>query len=340
MLIDARNICYICIENHCMEQLYNRIFTINDEESFNRTALEIFHHQRHSIPVYRAFVEQLNKPHPLHYTEIPFLPVSFFKTHRICREHIREEIVFKSSGTTGQIRSQHFVEDISLYIRSFEQAYRSLIGNPEEQAILALLPNYLEQGSSSLVFMVDHLIRKSNTALSGFLLNQPEEILERYKEAVAQHKEIVIFGVSYALLDLAEKGFSFRKARIIETGGMKGRRKELSKEELHAILKKGLDVPYISSEYGMTELLSQAYSNENGVFECPPWMKICIRDVNDPFTFTADGKSGGINVIDLANVNSCSFIATEDLGRKDGDTFQILGRIDLSDIRGCNLLVQ
>lgn len=323
-----------------MNELHKRIFAINDEITFNKVALDVFDYQHRTIPIYRTFIEQLNKQHPTHYTEIPFLPISFFKTHRICKENIQEEALFLSSGTTGQTRSHHFVEDISLYVHSFEKAYDLLIGNPGKQVILALLPNYLEQGNSSLVFMVDHLIKKSDHPLSGFLLNQPEEIFERYKNALKQNKEIVIFGVSYALLDLAEKGYSFNKAKIIETGGMKGRRKELSKEELHDLLKKGLDVPFISSEYGMTELLSQAYSNENGVFVCPPWMKICIRDVNDPFSFVSEGKNGGINVIDLANVNSCSFIATEDLGRKNNHTFRILGRMDLSDIRGCNLLIQ
>lgn len=320
--------------------MYNSIFEISNETAFNKVALEVFQYQKRTIPVYKQFVEQLNKPDPTHYSEIPFLPISFFKTQRICKENIEPKVVFMSSGTTGQIRSQHFVEDTSLYVRSFEKAYRLLIGNPEEQVILALLPNYLEQGNSSLVFMVDDLIKKSNNPLSGFLLNQPEEIEERYKDALQQNKEVVIFGVSYALSDLAEKGLSFDKARIIETGGMKGRRKELSKEELHSVLKNGLNVPYISSEYGMTELLSQAYSNKDGLFECPPWMKICIRDVNDPFSYVENGKSGGINVIDLANINSCSFIATEDLGKKTGEQFQILGRIDLSDIRGCNLLIQ
>ncbi len=323
-----------------MKNVYDRIFEITDESTFNEVALEVFQYQKRTISVYKQFVEQLNKPEPKHYSEIPFLPISFFKTKQICKENIEPQVVFKSSGTTGQTRSQHFVEDTTLYERSFEKAYRSLIGDPENQVVLALLPNYLEQGNSSLVFMVDALIHKTNHPLSGFLLNQPEEILQRYQMAIEENKEVVIFGVSYALLDLAEKGYSFEKARIIETGGMKGRRKELSKEELHAILKDGLNVPYISSEYGMTELLSQAYSNENGLFECPPWMKICIRDVNDPFSYMENGKSGGINVIDLANVNSCSFIATEDLGKKTGEQFQLLGRIDLSDIRGCNLLIQ
>lgn len=323
-----------------MKNVYDRIFEITDESTFNEVALEVFQYQKRTISVYKQFVEQLKKPEPKHYSEIPFLPISFFKTKQICKENIEPQIVFKSSGTTGQTRSQHFVEDTSLYERSFEKAYRLLIGKPENQVVLALLPNYLEQGNSSLVFMVDALIHKTNHPLSGFLLNQPEEILQRYQLAIEESKEVVIFGVSYALLDLAEKGHSFEKARIIETGGMKGRRKELSKEELHTILKNGLNAPYISSEYGMTELLSQAYSNENGLFECPPWMKICIRDVNDPFSYMENGKSGGINVIDLANVNSCSFIATEDLGKKTGEQFQLLGRIDLSDIRGCNLLIQ
>lgn len=322
------------------DELYNRIFAISDEATFNEAALEVFHYQFHSVPTYRTFAEQLNRQNPTHYSEIPFLPISFFKTHRVCKENIREEQLFLSSGTTGQARSRHFVEDVSLYILSFQKAYNLLIGDPEKQVILALLPNYMEQGNSSLVFMVDHLIKQSSNPLSGFVLNQPEEIHNRYEKALRQNKEIVIFGVSYALLDLAKKGYSFEQAKIIETGGMKGRRKEVSKEELHAILKDGLNVPFVSSEYGMTELLSQAYSNENGLFTSPPWMKICIRDVNDPMSTVEDGKSGGINVIDLANVNSCSFIATEDLGRKTGETFQISGRIDLSDIRGCNLLIQ
>lgn len=323
-----------------MNTLHHDIFTIKDETTFNRVALDVFQYQYNNIPVYRQFVEQLNKVHPKQYREIPFLPISFFKTHKICKENIREDVLFMSSGTTGQVRSKHYVEDTSLYIRSFEHAYQLLIGDPKKQVILALLPNYIEQGNSSLVFMVDQLIKQSNDSLSGFLLNQPEEVFKRYNEAIKNGKEIVIFGVSYALLDLAEKGFSFQHARIIETGGMKGRREELSKSELHQLLQKGMQVTYISSEYGMTELLSQAYSNKNGVFECPPWMKICIRDVNDPFSYTEDGKSGGINVIDLANINSCSFIATEDLGRKRGETFELLGRIDLSDLRGCNLLIQ
>lgn len=322
-----------------MNKLIPSIFSITSEADFNRLALAVYHYQTQTIPVYNSFVRQLNRPVPTHYLDIPFLPISFFKTHKIAKKEVKEQIIFKSSGTTGQTRSQHFVEDTSIYVQSFEKTYRSLMGNPENQVILALLPNYLEQGNSSLVYMIDHLIKQTNNPLSNFLLNQAEKIHLHYQAALKQNKEVVIFGVSYALLDLAEKGLDFSQSKIIETGGMKGKRKEKSKDELHAILKRGLSTAFISSEYGMTELLSQAYSNKEGLFECPPWMKVIIRDINDPFSFVSEGKTGGINVIDLANINSCSFIATEDLGKKEGTTFRILGRIDISDIRGCNLLV-
>ncbi len=313
--------------------------SICNESQFNELALETFHFQSQEIPVYSQYIKSLNRPEPKHYSEIPFLPISFFKSLQVCRENCIPQIVFKSSGTTGQIRSQHFVEDISIYEKSFELAYRKLIGNPENQVILALLPSYIEQGESSLVYMVDALIRQTNNSLSGFLLNAATEIESRYHEAISSGKEVVLFGVSYALLDLAEKKLDLSKAKIIETGGMKGRRKEMTKEELHETLKAGLNVSYVSSEYGMTELLSQAYSNEAGLFDCPPWMRILIRDVNDPFSYIENGKTGGINVIDLANKNSCSFIATQDLGKIEGEKFRIMGRFDNSDVRGCNLLV-
>ena len=322
-----------------MDDLNQRIFQILDETSFNEIALEIFDFQSKHIPVYAQYIQHLNKPTPKHYTEIPFLPISFFKSHKVCKENLAPEIIFKSSGTTGQIRSQHFVENTKLYKDSFYKAYTSLIGNPENQVILALLPNYIEQGESSLVFMVDDLVKATKNPLSGFLLNSPSEIEMRYKQASESGKEVVIFGVSYALLDLAEQNINLSKARIIETGGMKGRRKEMTKEELHQELKRGLSIPFISSEYGMTELLSQGYSNKNGLFETPSWMKVLIREVNDPFNYLEDGKTGGINVIDLANIYSCSFIATQDLGRIVGSEFELIGRFDNSDIRGCNLLL-
>lgn len=315
------------------------IFQIGTASAFNELALETYVFQRRNIPVYADFVTSLNRKEPTHYSEIPFLPISFFKSHRVMRPEKTPELTFLSSGTTGQTRSQHFVEQAQLYHDSFETAYRSLIGNPEDQVILALLPNYLEQGNSSLVYMVNELIQMTRSSLSGFVLNQPEEVEHRYRIAVDSGKQTVIFGVSYALLDLAETGIDLRKARIIETGGMKGRRKELTKEELHAILQNGLNVPYISSEYGMTELLSQGYSDQNGLFDSPPWMCILIRDVNDPFSYVRDGKTGGINVIDLANRYSCSFIATQDLGRIENNQFRIMGRFDHSEIRGCNLMV-
>jgi phenylacetate-coenzyme A ligase PaaK-like adenylate-forming protein len=226
-----------------------------------------------------------------------------------------------------------------LYERSFSTIYQRFIGNPEEQVILALLPNYLEQGNSSLVYMVDNLIKRSSE-LSGFILDKKDEIKERYDNAIKEKKKVVVFGVSYSLLDLAEAGIDLSEALIIETGGMKGRRKEMSKEEIHKIICQGTGVRYVSSEYGMTELLSQAYSDKEGKFTTPEWMKVFIRDINDPFAYVENGKSGGINVIDLANLYSCSFIATQDLGKIEGDQFSILGRFDNADIRGCNLMVE
>lgn len=320
--------------------LINQIFAIQNEDHFNDIALRVYQHQKNTIPVYREFVNQLKRKEPQHYSEIPFLPISFFKSHQIIAPESPIEVQFQSSGTTGSTRSKHFVADASIYKKSFTKAYTRLIGKPSNQVILALLPNYLEQGYSSLVYMVDELIKQTNSYLSGFLLNEPEQIEIRYKEALASGKEIVLFGVSYALLDLASKKIDLSQALIIETGGMKGRRKELSKEELHQALKNGLNVSYIASEYGMTELLSQGYSKANGLFQIPNWMKICLRDVNDPFSVVHPPKTGAINVIDLANIYSCSFIATDDLGRQTENGFQLMGRIDLSDIRGCNMLIQ
>lgn len=323
-----------------MQNLIDRIFSIQTEEEFNECALEVYDYQVENCDVYREFILQLNKPRPTHYLEIPFLPISFFKHRKIITSSKKEEIVFKSSGTTATGRSHHYVHSTELYEQSFLRTYNQLIGNPKEQVILALLPNYLEQGESSLVYMVNHLIYQTQNKLSGFLLNTPEEVQLRYQEAIANKLNVVIFGVSYALLDLAEQKIDLSKALIIETGGMKGRRKELSKEELHLSLNKGFQTNFISSEYGMTELLSQGYSQQNGLFQSPNWMKILIRDVNDPLGLIESGKTGGINVIDLANIYSCSFIATQDLGKKEGKLFRVMGRFDNADIRGCNLLVQ
>ncbi len=319
---------------------WNKIFEIENEADFERIALEVFAFQYENCVIYQKYVDLLGKSDVNHYSEIAFLPIEFFKSQEIISQpKTGIETLFLSSGTGLIGRSKHFVSDISIYEESFSRAYHLLFGKPTEQVILALLPNYVEQGNSSLVYMVKELIATTKNELSAFLLNDYQEVEKRYKQAISSGKEVVIFGVSYALLDLAEQKINLSKAKIIETGGMKGRRKELSKAELHTELCLGLGVDFVSSEYGMTELLSQAYSLKNGVFVSPPWMKVLFRDVYDPLTLVSSEKSGGINVIDLANINSCSFIQTQDLGRKTPDGFILEGRIDLADIRGCNLMV-
>lgn len=326
---------YLCNMNN----LENQIFKINSLNEFEEIALKVYDFQVSNNSVYSEYVQLLGKPRPKEMIEIPFLPISFFKTKEIKSKDLSVETIFMSSGTTGMERSQHFIQKTEIYKNSFEKCYGEFIGNPNKQVIFALLPNYLEQGNSSLVYMVDHLIQQTKNDLSGFFLNNISDFIESYQKAILLNKQVVVFGVSYALLDLAEKKVDLSKARVIETGGMKGRRKEMTKEELHLELKRGLGVDYISSEYGMTELLSQAYSDKNGVFTTPNWLKIFIRETNDPFQFIENGKTGGINVIDLANIYSCSFIETQDLGKKIDDyTFQLMGRFDNSDIRGCNLL--
>jgi hypothetical protein len=321
-------------------ELIDRIFAIASEADFERCALDVYKYQREQVPVYRQFVDLLGKPEPATSAEIPFLPISFFKTHEVIANNLQPEIRFKSSGTTGMQRSQHLVANVSLYERSFEATYRRFIGNPEDQIILALLPNYVEQGESSLVYMVDYLIRKSEHNLSGFYLDSRESLLAAVIEARKTEKKIVLFGVSYALLDLAEQRPDLSDVLIIETGGMKGRRKELTKEDLHRELKLAFGCTYISSEYGMSELLSQAYSDKDGLFDLPAWMRVQLRDVNDPLSAVLPGKSGGVNVMDLANLYSCAFIATQDLGKLVDGQLQLMGRFDQADIRGCNLLVQ
>ena len=320
-------------------ELEYKIFSVTTQEDFERVALEVYYYQIENCKVYRDFVKQLNWPAPNSIQEIPFLPIEFFKTHTLLSESKKTEIIFKSSGTGGT-RSTHYVADKSLYTQSFNKHYQEFIGPAKEQVILALLPSYIEQEDSSLVYMVDDLIKQTNNPLSGFILNDMESIVERYLSALRLNKKVVIFGVSYALLDLAEKGFDFSKALIIETGGMKGRRKELTKTELHRRLRKGLNCDYISSEYGMTELLSQFYSDKDEVFSTTNLIKVFIRETNDPFSYTIGGKTGGINIVDLANIYSCSFIATQDLGKAVENGFQIMGRFDNSDVRGCNLLLQ
>jgi hypothetical protein len=320
---------------------YSSIFNIHSAEEFQKIALDFFDFQSENCTIYREFIQSLGKSKPTKLDEIPFLPIDFFKTHNVtCYPSIEPEKTFLSSGTTQGFRSKHPIHDLKLYETSFLKTYEQFIGQSKDQIILALLPNYVEQGSSSLVYMVDRLIEESENELSGFLLNNLNEVEKRYKQALISGKKVIIFGVSYALLDLAEQHIDLSNATIIETGGMKGRRKEMTKTELHTALKNGLNVPVIHSEYGMTELLSQAYSDQNELFTPPNWMKISCRDVNDPFHLVAEGKTGGINVIDLANINSCCFIATQDLGQIHGNQFKVMGRFDQSDIRGCNLLIE
>lgn len=309
-------------------------------ENFEERALALFQYQYEHVDVYRSYVDLIKRGHPSSLNEIPFLPISFFKSNRIFdQQKDLVDLHFQSSGTGSLGRSQHFVADKQWYDESFLLGFTHFFGAIQDYVVLALLPNYLEQGDSSLVYMVNDLIQQSNQSLSGFLLNEPSSLVERYQAAILQGKKVIIFGVSYALLDLAELNVDLSQAIIIETGGMKGRRKELTKAELHVELIKGLGVDHVRSEYGMTEILSQGYSMKDGKFQVVPWMKILIRDPYDPFELFPDNRTGGINVIDLANQHSCAFIQTQDLGRIEGNGFYLEGRFDDADIRGCNLLV-
>lgn len=319
------------------------MFSISSPSEFNALALETFRFQYSNNSVYRQFCDLLGKdPEKIDTVEkIPFLPIEFFKTHSVLSSTKPSEITFTSSGTTGQQTSKHLVSDLSVYEESFREGFREFYGNVEDYAVLALLPSYLEREGSSLIYMVDDLIKRSNNPHSGFYLHDLNALKEKLNLLERQGQKTLLIGVSFALLDLAESfNFKLKNTIVMETGGMKGRRKEMIRAELHAVLKKAFGVETIHSEYGMTELLSQAYSAGNGVFECPPWMKILIRDPEDAMSLLPSGKSGGINVIDLANINSCSFIATQDLGKDLGaGKTTILGRFDNSDIRGCNLLI-
>lgn len=314
------------------------IFKISNAREFEKFALATFAHQYASCSIYNEFCNSIGRSEANNLSEIPFLPISFFKTH-VVSDSSEHELRFKSSGTVGE-RSRHYVRHASIYKQSFLTTFETNFGKIDETIILALLPNYLEQGESSLVYMVDELIHLSQSPLSGFVLENPTELHSRIERAKIERKKIVLFGVSYALLDLDPELVDLTNVTIIETGGMKGRRKEISKEEFHQILRSRFSTDMICSEYGMTELLSQAYAINGLMFDCPAWMKIMIRDTNDPFSLVESGKTGGINIIDLANFHSCSFIATQDLGRMIGDHFEIIGRFDHSDIRGCNLLIE
>jgi len=320
-----------------------RIFDIKSQEDFCEIALEVFKYQYNNNTVYQNFINSLRRDNSKIKSlyDIPFLPVEFFKNHKILTGNLLVEMIFESSGTTGSINGKHFVNDLGLYEESFLRSFKLFYGEPEEFLLAALLPSYVERENSSLIYMADHLIKKSRDFNSGFYKNNVRELFPAINKARAEGRKILLLGVSFALLGLAENHSPDLSGVIVmETGGMKGRRKELTRLHLHSILKEKFNVLSIHSEYGMTELLSQAYSKEDGIFYCPPWMKIIIRDPLDPLTLNNEsGNAGGINIIDLANINSCSFIATGDLGKlQDDGGFEVLGRFDNSDIRGCNLL--
>ncbi|CAA7392295.1 long-chain-fatty-acid--protein ligase [Chryseobacterium fistulae] len=319
-------------------------FNIVDEEEFLEKSLQTFNYQYDNIEIYRKFVDYL-KINPAEVKElhkIPFLPIEMFKNHVILDKNVSADLFFQSSGTTQMNLSKHFIADENLYQNSIYKSFEKFIGKPEEFIFLGLLPSYLEKQHSSLIYMVDYLMKKSDKAENGYFLYNHEELFHLLNRL--RDQKVILFGVSFALLDFLDSVVGkemnvFDHLTVIETGGMKGRKEEMTKDELLTILQNGFKTNRIYSEYSMTELLSQAYSLGNNQYDCPPWMKVLIRNVEDPFTYEKEGKTGAINIIDLANIHSCSFIATQDLGKIEDHTFQVLGRIDHSDIRGCSLLV-
>lgn len=332
------------------DPLQTRVATFLDRafalqgQGFETLALDMLHlHAEHS-PIYGSYLKALDRA-PESITDIqriPFLPITLFRKHQVVLHGLKAEVLFTSSGTTGSITSTHHVPFVDSYERSFMSSFRSVYGDPSEWRILALLPAYLEREGSSLVYMAEKLIAASGDVLSGTYLYQYDKLAEIIRQSEAEGRKTLLLGVTFALLDLAEQHpMALKHTTIMETGGMKGRRPELVREELHSILKKAFAVPTIHSEYGMTELLSQAWSTGEGRYRCPPWMKVRIRDVNDPFCTMPIGRTGGIDVIDLANAASCPFISTQDLGRMHADgSFEVLGRFDHSQVRGCNLMME
>jgi Acyl-protein synthetase, LuxE len=328
--------------------LEKRIFAAPGN-NFNELAIELFHFQYQSNPIYRKFCDTLHiEADKVHAIErIPFLPIRFFKSHQITSTGFEPEIIFESSGTTASINSKHFVKNVNLYKKSFTKGFEKFYGHVKDKCILGLLPSYLERKNSSLVMMVDELIQQSNNNLSGFYLYDYDKLHSTILHNEILKQPTILIGVTYALLDFAEKyPMQLRNTIVMETGGMKGRREEMTRQQVHSALQKKLGVSLVHSEYGMTELLSQAYSKGDGIFHCPAWMKILIREEDDPFKVYPAGAvkqkpiTGALNIIDLANIYSCSFIATDDIGRlNNNESFEVLGRIDNSDVRGCSLMV-
>ena len=329
--------------------MIKNIFNIKNQSDFLTSCLETFHYQYNNIEVYRKFVDYLKiNPSEINAIEkIPFLPIEMFKNHLILDQNFKTENYFQSSGTTQiQTRSKHFIADFNWYEQSIERSFEQFIGKPEDFIFLGLLPNYSENPHSSLIYMVDYLMKKSGKPENGYFLYNHQELFNLIQELQNEDKKIILFGVSFALLDYLDfcktqqlLHSKTQQLTIIETGGMKGRKEEMMKDELLKIFREGFNTDKIYSEYSMTELLSQAYSLGENLYETPNWMRILIRNTEDPFSYVEDGKTGAINIIDLANIHSCSFIATQDLGKIVEGKFQVLGRIDHSDIRGCSLLV-
>ncbi len=327
-----------------VQEIKESIFEIDSDEKFSSAALEIFRHHMKNNPVYSTYVKLINRNRNSinDISKIPFLPIGFFKSGKVLSGGANAELVFESSQTTGQSPSCHYVSDKDVYVNSFSKCFELFFGKPSQYCILALLPSYMERKNSSLVFMAESLISQTKNQSSGFFLNDYKELSKRLQYLESKGNKIILLGVAFALLDFAENyPLHLKNTLIIETGGMKGRRKEITRTELHAILKKAFGVQEIYSEYGMTELLSQAYSSGDGFFRSPPWMKIMIRNPYDPFELLPIGQTGAINIIDLANIHSCAFVQTDDLGKLHPDgSFEVLGRVDNSELRGCNLMVE
>lgn len=315
---------------------------IDSLDEFNEYAMGLFHWQRLHCKPYRDFLAHLGRPVPSRVEDIPHLPISIFKYHPVVSGHGQGELVFRSTGTTGQVRSNHHVMDVSIYERSHTEGFHKVYGAFEDYAILALLPGYLERSDASLVHMVDSWIKRSGHPASGFYLDDFQALAERLVSLKQQGQKTMLIGVTFALLDFAANyPLDFPELIVMETGGMKGRRKEMIRAEVHDLLQRGFNVNHVHSEYGMTELLSQAYAVKKGRFRTPPWMKISIHDIRDRLTRVGPQKRGLIHIIDLANILSCAFIATDDIGQfHEDDTFEVLGRFDRSEVRGCNLMVQ
>ena len=325
--------------------LRKQLFAIQNQADFTAVALKVFAYQYENCKIYRQYADMLCcQPDKITAIEqIPFLPIEFFKTQLIIADGQVPQLTFTSSGTTGNQTATHFVADKTLYEESFLRCFEQFVGKPEDFVILGLLPSYLERENSSLVYMVNDLIKRTKNQDSGFYLSDLEAFTEKLQKLSDKGQKTLVFGVGFALLDVVEKyRFALNNVLVFETGGMKNRKQEITRDELHRTLSAGFGIEKICSEYGMTELLSQAYSLNGVSFRCPPWMQVLLRDMQDPLSLLPSvGKRGGINVIDLANLYSCSFLATQDVGKYNEDeSFEVLGRMQNSDMRGCNMLVE